>query len=111
MASATKSEAIVGRQIIGCLEQPGAQTRGLVVSGRDVLDVGIEVDPLRHPIGPLRWDVVTCELNTHSGLAVNVAGVPVVVRLNRAAQQPSPKGAHGVQIGRVEDEISFERSS
>jgi len=65
--------------------------------------VQVEVDLLRRPVRPLRRNVVGCELDAHPGFPVDVDGVPVVVYLDRASQKPSP-GAHGNQVGCVEDD-------
>lgn len=84
-------EAGVRRQIVGRLQQPGPQAHGLLVSGRDIVDVKVEVDLLRRALGPIRWDVVRGELDGHPWLAVNVDGVPVVIRLHRPAHQARPR--------------------
>jgi len=82
----------VGRlDVISGFQLPGAERNGLIMGGLDVIDVQVKVDLLRRPIGPLRRNVIGLELNAQPPFAVDGDTVPVVLRVDRAAQQPVQK--------------------
>lgn len=67
------------------------------------------MDLLGCPVRPLRLDVIRRKLNAQPRNAVDVHGVPVVVRLYRATEQRAPEDALGPQIGGVEyDDLSID---
>src|SRR5262245_13328316 len=96
-------------EVVGRLEQPGAEGHGFVMGGPDVVDVQIEVDLLRRAVRPVGLDVVRRELDTEPPLAVDQDAVPVVVGDDPAPQQSGPEGALGSEVRRVEhDDLSLD---
>lgn len=60
--------------------------------GSGVVDVEVEVDLLGGAIGPVRRNVVRCELHADPPLAVGVNNtVPAFVLEDPAAKQPGPE--------------------
>ncbi len=77
--------------VLGRLQQASAERRGFVMGGLDVIDVQVEVDLLRRSTGPLGGNMVRRQLDGQPRLAVDVDGVPIVVRVDGAAEQARQK--------------------
>src|SRR2546430_13483285 len=90
-------------QIVGRLQQTRAERDGLGVGSRRIVDVQIEMDLLLNSIGPIRRDMVGCELNANYPSTVCVDhAVPPGIHEDAAAQHSRPERALGGQISCVE---------
>lgn len=97
-------EPLIRCRVVRLLQQCGAKVHSLFVGGGEILDVQVEVNLLRRPVRPLRPDMVRSELDAHPRLAIDENRVPVVViGFDGSSDQLRPKGAHGPQFGRVQD--------
>jgi len=84
-------------------EKSGSQSHRFLVCGSGILDVEIEMDLLRGSVGPIRRNVVRCELHADPPLARGVNdGMPVVVLEHSPAENHGPERALGAQICGVE---------
>ncbi len=74
--------------------------------GLEIVDPQVDMDLLRRPVGPVGRNMVRRELNAEPPLAVHHHAVPTVIVVcnDRPAQQSSPEGTDGVQVGCVEDD-------
>src|SRR4051794_21740014 len=80
--------------VVGRLHQPGAERERLLVRRLDVVDVQVEMQLLRRAVARPVWrPVVGRQLEAEPRLAVDVDGVPVVLRLDPATEEARPEGA------------------
>ena len=57
-------EVVRGGRLFGSLQHYRTQRHDAIMGRREVLDPEVEVDLLvRRPVGPVRGDVIGCELN------------------------------------------------
>lgn len=90
--------------ILTSLQLFGSQSRDLIMGSGEIIHIEIEVDLLRRPVGPIRRNMVRCQLYPHFGLTVDDHRVPVVIRVDGTAQHTGPERTHSSQVGRVEDD-------
>ena len=95
--------SLVGFEISGRQEKCGSESHRLFVRSSGIINVEIEVDLLRVAVGPVRRNVVRCELHTDPPLAGGVNdAMPTVVLEDPSAKDPCPECALRVQISCVE---------
>jgi hypothetical protein len=97
-------EALGRVDVVSRLQEPGTQRYNLIMGGRHVVDMQVEVDLLRRPVRPLGRNMIGRELNPQPWFTVDVDTVPVVFRFDCATKQSGPKCALGSQVGGVEDD-------
>jgi hypothetical protein len=85
---------LVGIEIGGGQEKDGSECYRLFVRCSGVINVEIEMDLLRVSVGPVRRNVVRCELYTNPPFpgGVNDA-MPTVILENPSAKDPCPECA------------------
>ena len=93
-------EALGGVEVVGRLQQSGAERHHVVVGRADVVDEQVEVDLLGCAVGPVRRHVVRRQLHAEASLPVDVDGVPVVVGADGAIEHGGPERALGAQVRR-----------
>ena len=88
---------------VAIFEQSCAQTDGTGVRADRVAHVEVQVHLLRVSVGPIRWDMVGCELNTDEPISVSVEhGVETFVGEDMPVENGGPKGALRRKIGCIE---------
>ena len=97
-------EPFCSMRVIRRLQQRGTQRHGFLVRSLEIVDMYVEMDLLRRPIGPLGPNKVRCELNAEPPFAIDQNAVPIVVRYNSPTQQSGPERALGKQVGGIEDD-------
>ena len=85
------------------LEQAGTKFDCLLMGGSRILDVEVEMDLLRGPIGPVGRNVFRRELDADRPFARGGDdAVKTVVPNHDSTEHPSPERALGIQVGGIE---------
>lgn len=94
---------LIGIEIDSRLKKPGPERQELLVRSPGILDVEVEVDLLRGTVGPLRRNMVGCELHPDPPPAFGVNDtVPAIVLEYAPTNDAGPERTFRMQVRRVE---------
>lgn len=86
------------------LKEEGAEASDLKVSTAWIVDMEVQVDLLRRPVGPLGCNVIGRQLDAEAPLPISVDdAVPVILSNDSTAEYGGPERALGSEVNRVED--------
>lgn len=97
-------------EVVSSLEQTSAERHDFRVGAGRVVDMQVEMDLLRIPVWPLRWNVIRRKLDADTPLSFGIHNaVPAIfiVGIDAPTEHAGPEGAFGGQVGRIEhDDLS-----
>ena len=92
-------EALCCSDVICRFQQRGPKRHDLLEGCLRIVDVQIDMDLLRRPVGPLRCNVVGSELNTDAPFAIDDNAVPIVLGHHSPIEQTGPERAPRMKVG------------